>query len=59
MLLRGCGLCYKEMFFFLVNFGGWVLVFVLRVVYKREYFKFLKWFIFYVKDTVKDKLIMF
>lgn len=42
-----------------VNPGGWAPASVLRAVYKREYPKFLKRFTSYVKDTVKDKPIMF
>lgn len=53
-------MCDKDIFFFfVVNPGGWAPASVLRAVYKREYPKFLKRFTSYVKDTVKDKPIMF
>lgn len=48
-----------DLFFPSVNPGGWAPASVLRAVYKREYPKFLKRFTSYVKDTVKDKPIMF
>lgn len=50
---------FIALFFPSVNPGGWAPASVLRAVYKREYPKFLKRFTSYVKDTVKDKPIMF
>ena len=52
-------MCDKDICLFVVNPGGWAPASVLRAVYKREYPKFLKRFTGYVKDTVKDKPIMF
>lgn len=51
--------CYCFILSFSVNPGGWVPATALRALYKREYPKFLKRFIGYVKTQTIDNEIMF